>query len=83
MTVPTHDDWTTALAEADISLVDNQQALAAVELAQLWGCTYNVARRRALKLVASGHAQRTQKYYLETDGRRRPVPAYLLVKKRG
>jgi predicted transcriptional regulator len=77
-----HDTWTKALAEID-NLADNQDALAACELATVWKCTYSSARRRIKKLMAAGLATHTQKYYLGSDGRRRPVPAYLLVKKRG
>ena len=77
------DDWTKALAAAQIDCVDDQEALGAVELMQLWHCSYSAARRRIHRLVAAGVATRTQKYYLETDGRRRPVPAYRLVKKLG
>lgn len=73
------DDWLAAIAEAETVVVD-ESALTAAEFAQLADCAETTARRTLNDWVKSGKAERAQKHFTYSDGRRQRTGAYRLVK---
>ena len=56
-----HDAWTQALHEIGVDLTNDQDALTATDLGQLWGCSRQSAKDRILKLLKAGRATATKK----------------------
>jgi hypothetical protein len=77
----TRDEWLSALQEASTVLPEQDPDLmTARELGELLKCSVGTAKRKAVRLIEVGKAERSTKLIRMPDGSLRSVPAYRLRK---
>lgn len=72
------DEWLRALTEAQLSPIDDQDAVTVPEFMALFSLTRSTADRRLRTLVEKGKATKTSKFTNGIDGRRVQAVAFRL-----
>lgn len=71
-----HDEWSSALAEAQASRPAGDEGMTASEIAELWHMSESTARKRLGDLKRAGRITTGSRAILRLDERRGQVPVY-------